>query len=89
MTGVQTCALPISRQDAEIVNGVLANDRNSAEWTRFYRAGLVVGGGGELDLVGHTSLMAGLSYNKGLTNITTSKNTVQNHFVSLNLGVFF
>ena len=78
-----------ARQDAKIATGVLADDRNSAEWTRFYRAGLVIGGGGELDLGGHTSLMAGLSYNKGLTNITTSKNKVQNHFVSLNLGVFF
>lgn len=78
-----------ARQDAEIANGVLANDRNSSDWTRLYRAGLVIGGGGEFDLDGHTSLMAGISFNNGLTNITTSKNAVRNHFVSLNLGVFF
>ncbi|MEJ5994721.1 porin family protein [Pedobacter sp. Du54] len=76
-------------QDAKTATGVLANDRNSGEWTRFYRAGLVIGGGGEFDLAGHTSLMAGISYNNGLTSITTSKNAVRNHFVSLNLGVFF
>ena len=78
-----------ARQDAETALGVLADDRNSAEWTRFYRAGLIIGSGVELDLHEHTSLIAGISYNKGLTNITTSKSTVQNHFVSLNLGVFF
>ncbi len=78
-----------ARQDAETANGVLADDRNSSDWTRFYRAGLVIGGGGEFDLDGHTSLMAGVSFNNGLTNITTSKNVVRNHFVSLNLGVFF
>ena len=78
-----------ARQDAETANGVVADDRNSAEWTRFYRAGLVIGGGAEWDLYKHTSLIAGLSFNNGLTNITTSKNAVRNHFVSLNLGVFF
>lgn len=78
-----------ARQDAKTETKVWADDRNSAEWTRFYRAGLVIGGGGEFDLDEHTSLMFGLSFNNGLTNITTSKNAVRNHFVSLNLGVFF
>ena len=78
-----------ARQDAEVLNKVLADDVNSGSWIRFYRAGLVIGGGGEFDLGGHTSLMAGISLNRGLTNITTSKNAVRNHFVSLNLGVFF
>ncbi len=78
-----------SRQDAANANGVLADDVNSSEWTRFYRAGLIIGGGGEFDLDGHTSLVGGLSFNNGLTNIATSKHTVRNHFVSLNLGVFF
>ena len=78
-----------ARQDASTANGVLAEDRNSSDWTRFYRAGLVIGGGAEFDLDGHTSLMTGISFNNGLTNITTSKNAVRNHFVSLNLGVFF
>lgn len=78
-----------SRQDANNANGVLADNVNSGEWTRFYRAGFIIGGGGEYDLGKHTSLMAGLSLNNGLTNITTSKNAVRSHYVSLNLGVFF
>lgn len=78
-----------SRQDAEAANATLAEDRNAADWTRFYRAGLLIGAGGELDLDGHTSLIAGISFNNGLSTITTSNNGVRNHFVSLNLGVFF
>ena len=78
-----------ARQDARNANGAVADDVNSADWTRFYRAGLIIGGGGEFDLDDHTSLMGGISYNNGLTNIADSKNMVRNHFVSLNLGVFF
>jgi hypothetical protein len=78
-----------ARQDAKNANGVLADNVNSADWTRFYRAGLIIGGGGEFELDEHTSLMGGISLNNGLTNITESKNMVRNHFVSLNLGVFF
>ncbi|MGF1925729.1 MAG: porin family protein [Bacteroidia bacterium] len=78
-----------SRQDAEAANTTLAEDRNAADWTRFYRAGLLIGAGGELDLDEHTSVMAGISFNNGLSTITTSNNGVRNHFVSLNLGVFF
>ncbi|WP_090992065.1 porin family protein [Pedobacter insulae] len=78
-----------ARQDASNTNGVLADNVNASDWTRFYRAGLIIGGGGEFDLDEHTSLMGGLSFNNGLTNITNSKNMVRNHFVSLNLGVFF
>ena len=78
-----------AKQDAEMMNKILADDVNSGSWTRLYRAGLLIGGGAEFDLGGHTSLMAGISVNRGLTNITTSKNAIRNHFVSLNLGVFF
>lgn len=78
-----------ARQDAESLGKTLADDQNSAKWTRFYRAGLIIGGGAEFDVDGHTSLSAGLSFNNGLTAITTSENVVRNHFVSLNLAVFF
>jgi len=78
-----------ARQDAENANGVLANEVNSSKWTRFYRAGLLIGGGAEFDLDGSTSLVTGLSFNNGLTTITTSENRVRNHYVALNLSVFF
>ena len=78
-----------AKQDAKSGSTVLANDVDSSEWTRFYRAGIIIGGGAEYDIAEHTSLMAGISLNNGFTDITNGKNTVRNHFVSLNLGVFF
>lgn len=57
---------------------------------KFYRAGLIIGAGGEFDISGNTSIVAGLTYNNGFTDITSDKNTsVRNHYVGLNLAVFF
>lgn len=78
-----------AKQNAKLGNQVLADDSNATDWTRFYRAGLIIGGGAEFDIDGHTSLMTGLTLNNGFTNISTSENVVRNHFVSLNIGVFF
>ena len=78
-----------SKQDATSEGLELANDINSSDWTRFYRAGMIIGGGLEYRLDGKTSLMTGLTYNNGFTNISTGKNTIRNHYVAINLGVFF
>lgn len=57
---------------------------------KFYRAGLIIGAGGEFDISGNTSLAAGLTYNNGFTDITSDKNTsARNHYIGLNLAVFF
>jgi long-subunit fatty acid transport protein len=57
---------------------------------KFYRAGLIIGAGGEFDISGNTSVVAGLTYNNGFTDITSDKNTsARNHYVGLNLAVFF
>jgi hypothetical protein len=78
-----------AKQDAKS-NGVeLADGMNVTDWTRFYRGGVIIGGGAEFDIDGKTSFMLGLTFNNGFTNISTGKNTVRNHFVGLNLGVFF
>ncbi len=78
-----------AKQDAESLGKVVAADINATDFTRFYRAGLIIGAGGEFDLDAKTSVMVGLSFNNGFTNISTSKNSVRNHFVGINLGVFF
>ncbi|TKC12181.1 PorT family protein [Pedobacter polaris] len=78
-----------SREDAKTGNTVVSEDVNSSDWTRFYRAGLIIGGGGEFNVGGKTSIMAGVTLNNGFTNITTNSYTVKNHYVALNLGVFF
>ncbi|WP_316785631.1 porin family protein [Pedobacter frigiditerrae] len=78
-----------ARQDAKSGNNVLANDVNSSDWTKFYRAGLIIGAGGEFNVGNKTSIMAGLTLNNGFTNISDNSYSVKNHFVAINLGVFF
>jgi len=79
-----------AKQDASVDGKEIANGRNASDWTRFYRAGLIIGGGAEYDINEKTSIMAGLSFNNGFTKITTnSGNNVRNHYIALNLGVFF
>ncbi|MES2417167.1 MAG: porin family protein [Bacteroidota bacterium] len=78
-----------AKQDAKSGNIIVADDVNSSKWTRFYRAGIIIGGGAEFDIDDKTSLIAGLTLNNGFTNISTEKNNVRNHYVALNIGVFF
>lgn len=78
-----------ARQDAKSNGTQLANNVNSSDWTRLYRAGLIIGGGGEFSINNKTSVMAGLTLNNGFTNITDNDYSVKNHFVAINFGVFF
>lgn len=79
-----------AKQDAELGGTGVANNKNVKDWTNFYRAGLIIGGGAEFDLSGNTSLMMGLTLNNGFTNVVSyGDNTVKNHYVGINVGVFF
>ncbi|KLT65115.1 porin family protein [Pedobacter sp. BMA] len=79
-----------AKQDA-VSNGVkVADDTKISDQTSFYRAGLIIGGGGEFDISGNASIMAGLTFNNGFTNIVSDgSRTVKNHYIALNFGVFF
>lgn len=66
-----------------------AHNIEANDLTNFYRAGLIIGGGAEIDLSGKTSLLIGLTYNNGFTNISSLDKNIKNHFVGLNFGVFF
>lgn len=87
--GLSNSFMLSAKQDA--VNGSTKIDNvNISDYTKFYRAGLVIGGGGEFDISGNASIVAGLTFNNGFTNITTDKNrNVKNHYLALNFGVFF
>lgn len=83
-----------SKQDASQGNTILANDVNSADLTNFFRAGLIAGGGLEYSIDQKTSLVTGVTLNNGFTNISSGNklgadNKVKNHYVGLNIGVFF
>lgn len=79
-----------AKQDAKNGNTVVGQNLKITDYTKFYRAGLIIGGGGEFDISGNASILAGLTYNNGFTNITADKSReVRNHYLALNFGVFF
>lgn len=79
-----------AKQDAKNGNSVVADNLKITDYTKFYRAGLIIGGGGEFDISGNASILAGLTYNNGFTNITSDKSRdVRSHYLALNFGVFF
>ena len=79
-----------AKQDVSITNGSSTKDVNIKDDIKFYRAGLIIGAGAEFDVSGNTSLTTGITFNNGFTDITSSKNsTIRNHYVGINIGVFF
>jgi hypothetical protein len=79
-----------ARQDVELSGTKIVDDKDIKDLTNLYRAGLILGGGGEFDLDTHTSIMLGLTFNNGFTDISDDKNrSVRNHYVGLNFAVFF
>lgn len=79
-----------AKQNAQMLGKKVENDRNISDYSKFYRAGMIVAAGGEYDLDDRTSLAIGLTYNNGLTNIVKDGDRrAKNHFIGLNVGVFF
>lgn len=78
-----------AKQDVEQAKTPLADDVKATKNTNFFRAGMLIGGGVEYRLSGKTSLLGGLTYNNGLTNIASKPHSVKNHYVGINLGIFF
>ncbi len=78
-----------ARWDVEGSGATNIDDKKATDNTKFFRAGMLIGGGVEYRISGKTSLLGGLTYNNGLTNIAKDGQTVKNHYVGINLGVFF
>jgi hypothetical protein len=79
-----------AKQDAVTGGTVVGDNLNVSDNIKLYRAGLIIGGGGEFDISGNTSIVAGLTFNNGFTNIVSDKGrNVKNHYLALNFGVFF
>jgi hypothetical protein len=79
-----------AKQDADVSGKNVSQDEKISDHIKFYRAGLIIGGGGEFDLSGNTSIAAGLTYNNGFTDILSDKNaSARNHYIGINFGVFF
>lgn len=55
-----------------------------------YKASLIVGGGMEYNFSGNTSLLVGITYNNGFTNILDIEGSkAKAHYLELTTGVFF
>ena len=78
-----------AKQDVDRGNTPIADDVKATSNTKFFRAGMIIGGGAEYRISGKTSLVGGLTYNNGLTNIADKNQVVKNHYVGLNMAVFF
>lgn len=79
-----------AKQDADVSGNAAYRDQKISDEIKFYRAGLIIGAGGEFDISGQTSITAGISYNNGFTDITKSNdNSIRNHYIGINFGVFF
>ena len=79
-----------AKQSSEAAGKPKEDNRNISDQINFYRAGLILGAGGEFDIADHTSITAGLTFNNGFTDIAEDKNhKVRNHYIGINFGVFF
>ncbi|RYD79958.1 MAG: PorT family protein [Sphingobacteriales bacterium] len=79
-----------AKQDAKRNDFQAGDNQNISDYTRFYRAGLIIGGGGEFDISGNTSILAGVTFNNGFTNIVSgSGRDTKNYYLALNFGLFF
>jgi len=79
-----------AKQDVQLNGKALFDDIHIKKDINFYRAGLIVGAGLEYDVARNTSVTMGLTFNNGFTDISDDKNrSVRNHYVGINLGVFF
>lgn len=70
-------------------------DENVMDDINLFRIGLVVGAGAEYNFSGNTSLLFGITYNNGFTNIANfelaggKKARLLNNYLELTVGMFF
>lgn len=65
------------------------NMEDISKKVNLFRLGLIIGGGAEWKVAQNMSLLTGLSYNNGFTDVFDGSEKAKNSFVSINLGMFF
>ena len=74
-----------------------SNERDISDETTFLRGALVLGGGIEYYVDNSTSIVAGITFSNGISNVLKGNNTVDTsieqkavpHYIELTLGVIF
>lgn len=90
--GLSTGISISSKIDLEVKGNTAmnVNNENWSDHTNIFRAGIIIGGGGEFNLSGKTNLLLGLTLNNGFTNVSSiDDEKIKNHYVGINFGVFF
>ena len=80
-----------SKQDVMFTNSAIPDQKNTDidDQINMFRAGLVLGGGAEWRMGENMSLMTGLSYSNGFTDVLDGDAQAKNSYIALNLGIFF
>ena len=55
----------------------------------FYRGSIIIGGGAEIATSGKTTILAGLSFDNGFTDINKGSGSLKSSYLGINVGVFF
>jgi len=80
-----------SKQDVMFTNSAIPDQKNTDidDQINMFRAGLVLGGGAEWRMGENMSLLTGISYSNGFTDILEGEAKAKNSYIALNLGIFF
>ena len=80
-----------SKQDIMYTGSATPDEKNLDidDEVNIFRAGLLLGGGAEWKMGENMSLLTGLSYSNGFTDILEGEAKAKNSYIALNLGIFF
>lgn len=80
-----------SKQDIMYSNSSTADEKNKdiSDLINTFRGGLIIGGGAEWKVAENISLLTGVSYSNGFTDIFDGDAKAKNSYIALNLGIFF
>ncbi len=75
---------------------IIDDKKDIADEVRFLRAGLLIGAGAEYNFGGMTSLLIGLTFHNGFSNVLEKKNpavsytpSANSHYLELTIGILF
>lgn len=80
-----------SKQDIMYTNSATPDEKNKdvSNLINTFRAGLLLGGGAEWKVAENMSVLTGLSYSNGFSDVFDGDAKAKNSYISLNLGIFF
>jgi opacity protein-like surface antigen len=80
-----------SKQDIMYSNSATPDEKNKdvSDQINTFRGGLLLGGGAEWKVGENMSVLTGLSYSNGFSDVFDGEAKAKNSYIALNLGIFF